>query len=855
MTDFIHEIFAEWRDRWRYPSAVALLADPSRTPSNAELADAVAIDLGAPPATRNDSVRVLIDAGEFGAVSAIVPAGELTDELRARLDEARTTALRELDRRHDELLARGRRARHARLVERSRLTLEAELHPARVARELDEWEEGIEQAEQELAEELERQLVERGAKTHPAWAEAVRACLAVREFPTAAGMIDVGPDAEAFGGPIGVPPGQERWPWRGRTVAEVLAWYTDGAAEPPPEFIDRWRPAGSDTAGWQLLHALGALLAGPMDAAVVQSFAEALDTVLGVEGTRHAVAADGDGFRTVLYGVHDRRLVRLGVPDSLAVWTSANGGSPGAREAATAWLDLTSFHVTAPPPSGVARLTADVLFRLLAPTPGGQPMSVASRRINLLRAVYPQLPMRYVFPEHGGRLNEGSNHELRDDVAWLLDLLGVQARMGVVDAICYDTAGYPPAVSAAFDGLLPHAVARPTELTVDDLAAWRHDPTVQAAFRERVHDALREDPEITVVTLVAVWIYEDNSDTWFGKAEIDEWLVDFFDDDQVEPARSVLSDVGVLLERAVSAGLLRRNQDRYSFRTPGLVSVLNDDVHGRVVEALDRVRQRHRLVMTQVDLRLRDDMLTSTLHSIKNELFALRSRLGSLAAMATRPASEEDARGLLANIAAQLTDAGTGVAVLEQRCQSLLRKMTSAILDPESFDVNELARELKRYFEWQNPGEIAVRVDASGEPLVLFARKILVRLALENLMMNALQAQASVDAPKRAIVLHLHRSEGELPGTAIAYVVIDIEDAGPGLPPRVAKSFSAGELVPAREGEVSRGIDFTRGHVTSSGGTFDYLGRSEELGGAHFRIRLPLHTPSDPPQEPVRPED
>ncbi|MFG1645713.1 sensor histidine kinase [Amycolatopsis sp. NPDC049252] len=827
MTDLLRDIMAASDQRWRYAATIGLLSDPVQQFSDLQLAQGVALDLAKPPATAEAAAGRLIDSGDFAAADALISEGGLGDQLDEALRRAREAALREVDRRHNELLERSKRC-EGEVVERSRLA--SLCHARRTASDvvLAAWQETTEETEREYARQLETRLVTVAGDSSPVWVEAVRACITAREFPAAGMMLDGPPDAGTPGGPVVVPYGQERWPWPDLGLAGALAWYLDPDADPQLDFVNRWRPdPQTDPVGSRLVLALHEMCR-ELSSSTVQTFADALDELLGFESTRHTAESTGHEIQTTLNGLRDPRFTRIAIP---AAWTLLVGssGPPPANDdpsQVTVWLDLNSSEA-APLPVGVVRMLPEVLFRLLARGPGSGTMSPSERRINLLRALCRQLPLQRLFPAQGGG-RPATAHELRDDMAWLLDLLGVRARGAVVDALCYDTAGYRPAVSAALESLLAGEGKRPTELTMTDITEWRRSRKALEEFRSRVFKALLAEPDVAAVGLAALALQDNEPDRRFGENEVREWL-GIFGGVQSEPATAVLFDVEPALRRAVVAGILRHDGEQYGFRGPGLAAMLGDDVEGYVEETVQELHQRNQLVLEQVGLQMRNEALSSTLHTMKTDLFELRTAL--------KHAVDADS---LDSMRSALAFGAKRAKEIEERCADLVKTRKEEMLATERVDVGELLEELRRFYESRYPARLTVTVRVPGEPLAIFGSRQVVRLAIENLMTNAMQAQEGPEFVRASIGLTLTKQPVSIAGTQVDCAVIDVEDDGPGVADQVAAKIYAGEVLPERPNGLGRGISFTRAHVSWFGGRLYLVGRSSAMNGAHFQVQLPL---------------
>ena len=132
-----------------------------------------------------------------------------------------------------------------------------------------------------------------------------------------------------------------------------------------------------------------------------------------------------------------------------------------------------------------------------------------------------------------------------------------------------------------------------------------------------------------------------------------------------------------------------------------------------------------------------------------------------------------------------------------------------------------------------------VRLDVRVEDLTLVADRAKIRLILENLVSNAVKY-----SPKGGTI-HLQAR------TAGTQLVLDVADAGPGIPPEdrahVFEAFYTGRA--AKNTAVKGtgiGLSVVLEFVSAHGGTVQII--DGEFPGAHFRITMPINaTHSDHP--------
>ncbi|GAA4061011.1 hypothetical protein [Actinomadura miaoliensis] len=486
MDETLAGIIGRWPGRWRHPLLVAELA---RTPLAAlddrRVAEFVLAGLAA-PVTEAEGVRRLIEDGEFAAVDAFFApgagdagepwrslAGEWTRDIPGLLEDARKTARAVIAR---EAAVLRERAERIGLVpaDLSDLETAAEHRLAEARQILAAEERRLRDAEDALAAELRGRLGPQDPRT-----EAVEACLAAGELPAARWLLENDRDDAGAGGPRTVRRAP-RWPWYGHTAAEALSWYDDGAQLPFPQ-LARFVGARRDPGAAAVLDRLRVLAAHP-DVAAADAFATALSGFLG-GNPRSAVDERDGGFVTTIDGLDDTRLPRLSLlrESGVPLWMAgADVPPPADLTPPIIWfVPDNAEELTAP--AGTAVLDIPGLLCLLAPTDDDLPTSIPDRRVNLLRALVPQLGLEAVTDTAGGlELNDARP---RESLAWLLDLLGIGADAVVLDTLTYETGRHPLAVPAVLTPLLRSLRDRGAyELATADLEAIR-TPEARARLR------------------------------------------------------------------------------------------------------------------------------------------------------------------------------------------------------------------------------------------------------------------------------------------------------------------------------------------------------------------------------------
>jgi signal transduction histidine kinase len=144
-------------------------------------------------------------------------------------------------------------------------------------------------------------------------------------------------------------------------------------------------------------------------------------------------------------------------------------------------------------------------------------------------------------------------------------------------------------------------------------------------------------------------------------------------------------------------------------------------------------------------------------------------------------------------------------------------------------DLNALLEELVDFFIPQaQVNRVQARWRPSSEPLVVPADAKLIKQAVLNLMINAVQAMGERGTGGE-LILSARRDGDE--------AVIDVIDTGPGIPPDAAKQvFDA--YYSTKRGGTGLGLAMAKRIAEEHGGS---IGVESEVGkGSDFQIRLPM---------------
>lgn len=125
------------------------------------------------------------------------------------------------------------------------------------------------------------------------------------------------------------------------------------------------------------------------------------------------------------------------------------------------------------------------------------------------------------------------------------------------------------------------------------------------------------------------------------------------------------------------------------------------------------------------------------------------------------------------------------------------------------------------------------RIDPSLPSLK--ADSIQLEIVLHNLLSNALDAVMQVDEPWRRIELHAIRAND--------WIVLRVEDSGPGVAPEVSQKLFEPFMTSKPDG-MGLGLAISRSLIRARGGDLLFE-QSQKVRGACFIVRLPIAHPTD----------
>jgi signal transduction histidine kinase len=824
------EVLPTWSERWRYPK-LAGRVDGGGPVAAADLVDDLLAGLAEPVAGIEDAIHLLVAVGELRAAarlcedpSVIAPiTAAQRQALLAEIDDGEQAASAELDRRINALLMRAERA-SASAPEPEGLR-EALDGPDRETL-LELWTEEIRTGEQRRTKEIRAGYRGREPEA-PAWVEAIENCIAAGELLAAWAVMEAGPRNYEAGGPVAVARHERRWPFGHVRLAEILNWYGDPSFA-QPGFNARWRPPASDVAGTHLVGAIGALREA-VDDSSAGAFVRIFHELFEVHGVAHDIQALDGGFRAVLSCVGDPRLPETLLPSRIVLWLgpAAGAGADWAPPAGgpAVWLRLEPR--SDPRPAGVAVLSPQTLFELIAPE-SGQPCSAADRRIHLLRELYSQFDLDDLIGSETP-IKVAQPGALRTGVSWLFDLLGVRVDSAVLDTLLYDSSRNPLLLRGAMDYLVGPVEGRPDRVTTSDLARWRSDPSAARRTCDRLRAELH--PAGQAVFAAAVLAGLDDAGPLFTAEALAGRLRTIFAPAVGDrPARPIADflDISSALRQLAEAGLVTGDGDTFQLRSAGMLShfALGADWVLVAQQSLSVLADRLEAVLESVQLELSRE---AVLHWIKNDLEALNVQLDVIGEHVDR--LDPDLRDIW-RLLVETLDRLSGA---QQSVNDGIRDRLRA----ERLDMRGLLEELvtmeNRY---QRYAELTLEVTDPGAYPV-DASHFLLDQAIRNIVTNAMQQFQQNLGPGR-ILVRLRRVIQDPAGAGRSWAIVDVHDSGSGLSAEQRVKFDNGEVFSQRPNGEGKGLRFARAHIDYCGGTLTLGPVSAMLGGAHFQIRLPL---------------
>jgi len=220
--------------------------------------------------------------------------------------------------------------------------------------------------------------------------------------------------------------------------------------------------------------------------------------------------------------------------------------------------------------------------------------------------------------------------------------------------------------------------------------------------------------------------------------------------------------------------------------------------------------------------------MTSISHEIKQPLGAITLNAeAAQALLANAPLDLEETR-------AALKDVLDATHRLDQILSNIRHVFGKGQIRKESVDINELVVETLRLLRGALADHsIEVTAELASDLPWVTGHRIQLQEAILNLVHNAVEAMAAVEANRRSLKVRTSATDPEH-GKA---VLIDVEDSGPGIDPdRLSSIFDT--FVTTKEHGTGLGLPICRTIIEHHGG--ELTASSDGKSGALLRIVLPI---------------
>jgi two-component system, LuxR family, sensor kinase FixL len=243
---------------------------------------------------------------------------------------------------------------------------------------------------------------------------------------------------------------------------------------------------------------------------------------------------------------------------------------------------------------------------------------------------------------------------------------------------------------------------------------------------------------------------------------------------------------------------------------------------------LHRLRERDAELARATRFAVAGELTSALAHELNQPITALVSYLRASDILASRHANADPQ--LRATLEKSVNEA--------MRASDVLRKLRDfyrgGTVKREQIDFAALSTRVTASFQEnlrQASAVLVSTIDNSVPPVVGDATQL--EIVLHNLIANAIDAVSRAPASQRRIELHATRSDDEL--------ILSVEDSGPGVAAEVSREIFE-PFVTTRPGGMGMGLAISRTLAQARGGDLSF-GRSSTLGGACFKLRLPIDVP------------
>jgi C4-dicarboxylate-specific signal transduction histidine kinase len=265
--------------------------------------------------------------------------------------------------------------------------------------------------------------------------------------------------------------------------------------------------------------------------------------------------------------------------------------------------------------------------------------------------------------------------------------------------------------------------------------------------------------------------------------------------------------------------------------TLSLTALLLGAVVAESAAILHRLRERDEELARATRFAVAGELTSALAHELNQPITALVSYLRASDILASRqPGVDPQLRETLEK---SVNEA--------MRASDVLRKLRDfyrgGAVKRERIDFAALSTRLTAAFQEnlrQASATLVSTIDSTVPPVEGDATQL--EIVLHNLIANAIDAVSHVPVSQRRIELHAMRSADEL--------ILLVEDSGPGISAEVSRGIFE-PFVTTRPGGMGLGLAISRTLAQARGGDLSF-GRSSTLGGACFKLRLPIEAPAVP---------
>jgi PAS domain S-box-containing protein len=227
--------------------------------------------------------------------------------------------------------------------------------------------------------------------------------------------------------------------------------------------------------------------------------------------------------------------------------------------------------------------------------------------------------------------------------------------------------------------------------------------------------------------------------------------------------------------------------------------------------------------------RVRHAIIQSVLHTVGNEAGRAKLAVDFLTQDLEDGGLRDKSREALSQIKSAADRCG--------QIMTELMRLGGQVTQRVQLQLDEAVRMVTRVAERDHYLTIDIIHDIDST-LTVCASEYLFREALDNLIRNAIQAMSDADGGGD-LRISARRIDHVLHGQNRAEIHLDVEDSGPGILPAYREQVWEYGFTTRGEGH-GYGLCYTRGLVTMLGGSVELLDHPSELGGAYFRIILPI---------------